>query len=292
MPHGSQALQDVFLMKARILAYGAYMILSILISLIVAAVPAFLLFAWAFWNIDSILNGLGWPFIDIQSAFQGTFNAGFPALVYTRFWGIIFLIPVGLLCYALFLGILIGMFKLSRRGIPYLEDGYYKQETEDWLLYEFAQVYYILIPYFAGFFSIFLDTSPRHMLFGAKIGKKTIIGNGRIFNPERTIIGEGCFFGYDAILSGHVYESGCLYLKTVKLGNNVTVGSNAVILAGADIGDNVLIAATSVVPKDKVVPPNTIWVRGKALPRKPVPCEEAEAYAIGTPTAGAATSED
>ncbi|MGY5860768.1 MAG: DapH/DapD/GlmU-related protein [Candidatus Thorarchaeota archaeon] len=279
-------------MKARILAYGAYLILSIIISLIVAAVPALFLLAWAFWNIDSILNGLGWPFIDIQSAFQGTFNAGFPTLVYTRFWGIIFLIPVGLFCYALFLGILIGMFKISRRGIPRLEDGYYKQETEDWLLYEFAQVYYILIPYFAGFFSIFLDTSPRHMLFGAKIGKNTVIGNGRMFNPERTVIGENCFFGYDAILSGHVYESGCLYLKKVKLGNNVTVGSNAVILAGADIGDNVLVAATSVVPKDKVVPPNSIWVRGKALPRKPVPCEEAEAYAIGSPTAGATTGEE
>jgi acetyltransferase-like isoleucine patch superfamily enzyme len=130
------------------------------------------------------------------------------------------------------------------------------------------------------------------MLFGAKIGKNTIIGNGRIFNPERTIVGENCFFGYDAILSGHVYESGCLYLKTVKLGNNVTVGSNAVILAGANIGDNVLIAATSVVPKDKVIPPNTIWVRGKALPRKPVPCEEAEAYAVGSPTAGVGTDED
>jgi hypothetical protein len=134
------------------------MILSILISLIVAAVPAIFLFAWAFWNIDSTLNGLGWPFINIQSAFQGTFNASFPTIVYTKFWGIIFLIPVGLFCYALFLGILIGMFKLSRRGIPRLADGYYKQETEDWLLYEFAQVYYILIPYFAGFFSIFLDT--------------------------------------------------------------------------------------------------------------------------------------
>ena len=279
-------------MKARILAYGAYMILSILISLIVAAVPAFFLFAWAFWNVDSILNGLGWPFIDIQSAFQGTFNASFPTIVYSRFWGIIFFVPVGLFCYVLFLGILIGMFKLSRRGIPRLEDGYYKQETEDWLLYEFAQVYYILIPYFAGFLSVFLDTAPRHILFGAKIGRNTVIGNGRIFNPERTIIGEGCFFGYDAILSGHVYESGCLYLKTVRLGNNVTVGSNAVILAGADIGDNVLIAATSVVPKDKVIPPNTMWVRGKALPRKPVPCEEAEAYAIGSPTAGVVTDED
>jgi len=95
------------------------------------------------------------------------------------------------------------------------------------------------------------------------------VGNGRLFNPERTIIGNNCFFGYDAILSGHVYESGRLYLKTVKLGNNVTIGANAVVLPGADIGDNVIVGANTVVPKDTIIPPNTIWVHGKAIPRKP-----------------------
>jgi len=66
-----------------------------------------------------------------------------------------------------------------------------------------------------------------------------------------------------------VYESGRLYLKTVKLGNNVTVGANAVVLPGADIGDNVIVGANTVVPKNTTIPPNTIWVHGKAIPRKP-----------------------
>ncbi len=138
------------------------------------------------------------------------------------------------------------------------------------LIYEYYEIYYVIFPYFAWFFSVFLDTKPRHMAFGAQIGRSTIIGNGRLFNPERTIIGDNCFFGYDAILSGHVYEGDQLYLQTVRLGNNVTVGANAVILPGANIGDNVLIGANTVVPKDKVIPPNTIWVRGKALPRSMV----------------------
>jgi acetyltransferase-like isoleucine patch superfamily enzyme len=106
-----------------------------------------------------------------------------------------------------------------------------------------------------------------------------------MFNPERTIIGDNCFFGYDAILSGHVYESGRLYLKTVKLGNNVTVGANAVVLPGVEIGNNVIIGANTVVPKDKVIPSNTIWVHGKAIPRKPTEKAEKLHQPIGGPPA-------
>ena len=86
-------------------------------------------------------------------------------------------------------------------------------------------------------------------------------------------------------MSGHVYEGRRLYLKTVKLGNNVTVGANAVILPGADIGDNVIVGANTVVPKDKVIPPNTIWVHGKAIPRKPDSIAEDLHQPIGGPVA-------
>ena len=54
----------------------------------------------------------------------------------------------------------------------------------------------------------------------------------------------------------------------MRLGNNVTVGANAVVLPGADIGDDVIVGANTVVPKDTKIPPNTIWVHGKAIPRK------------------------
>jgi acetyltransferase-like isoleucine patch superfamily enzyme len=254
-------------MKLKTLAYSAYMVLSIMLSLTIAAIPAILLFGFVIENFDNYLNGL--PFLgEFSLAATSFLSQWFPSWLLQYFWVIVLFVPLGLTCYAVFLGFLLGMFKLSRRGIPFLEDGYYDQESEAWLLYEYFEVYYIMFPYFAGFFSIFLDTKPRHQAFGAKIGKNTIVGNGRLFNPERTIIGDNCFFGYDAILSGHVYEADRLYLKTVKLGNNVTVGANAVILPGADIGDNVLVGANTVVPKDKVIPPNTIWVHGKALPRK------------------------
>lgn len=242
-------------------------------SLTISALPAIFLFAFCLQNFESFMTAIGWPFTAIKDWFLLTFGPLLPPFVADYFWFIVFFVPIGLICYGVFLSFLVMMFKLSRRGIPFLEDGYYEAETEEWLLYEFFEVYYILFPYFAGFFTIFFDTKPRHTLFGAKIGKNTIVGNGRLFNPERTIIGDNCFFGYDAILSGHVYEGTRLYLKTVKLGNNVTVGANAVILPGADIGDNVIIGANTVVPKDKKIPDNHIWVHGKAMPRKDIESE-------------------
>lgn len=257
--------------KIRTILYGVYLVLSILISLTLASVPAIMVFAWAYHNIDIFMNNLFWPISSIHPWFTQTFAGVFPSLIYERFWLIVLLVPIGLTSYCIFLGILLVLFLLFRKGIPYLEDGYYNSESEKWLLYEFYEVYYILLPYFAGFFTIFTDTRFRHVWFGAEIGKGTVVGNGRLFNPERTVIGENCFFGYDAILSGHVYEGDSLYLKTVKLGDNVTVGANAVVLAGAEIGDNVTVGAASVVPKDTVVPDDTIWVRGKAIPKDEIP---------------------
>ncbi len=271
------------MMKASSIAYSVYMIFSIITSLTLAAIPAILLFAYIVQNFTIFLDTI-WPFSFMHDWVINTFADLIPGFVLQYWWLLILFVPLALISYAVFLAFLLGFLKLSRRGIPFLEDGYYEAESEAWLLYEYFEVYYILYPYFAGFFSIFFDTKPRHQAFGAKIGKNSIVGNGRLFNPERTIIGDNCFFGYDAIMSGHVYEGRRLYLKTVKLGNNVTVGANAVILPGADIGDNVIVGANSVVPKDKVIPPNTIWVHGKAIPRIPRHKAEVLHQPIGGPT--------
>lgn len=274
-------------MKTKSIGYTIYMILSIMVSLTISAIPAILFFGFFLLHFTNFLNSVGFPFSTFYGFTLPLLQGTFDPLVIQYFWVFVFFVPVGLTCYALFLGCLLGLFKLSRRGIPFLADGYYEAETEAWLLYEYYEIYYVLFPYFAGFFSVFLDTKPRHQAFGCKIGANTIVGNGRLFNPERTIIGDNCFFGYDAILSGHVYESGRLYLKTVKLGNNVTIGANAVVLPGVDIGDNVIVGANTVVPKDTIIPPNTIWVHGKAIPRKP----KSEAETLHQPIGGPIVTE-
>ena len=89
--------------------------------------------------------------------------------------------------------------------------------------------------------------------------------------PDRITIGDNCMIGFGSIITGHMYQDETLYLKEVKIGDNVTVGGYAIIFSGAVIGDNAIIGANTVVPQDKVIPPNTIWVRGKAIPRKDLP---------------------
>jgi acetyltransferase-like isoleucine patch superfamily enzyme len=255
------------MMKIRTMLYSVYMVLSILVSLTVAAVPSILVFAIIGHNITDFLNVL-WPFNIIHSLVVDNLGSWLPLIIHDYFWLLILFVPIGLICYGLFLGVLLGMFKLSRRGIPYLEDGYYKKETDAWLMYEYYEVYYRLFPYFAGFFSVFLKVKSLHTLFGAKVGRNSVVGNGLIFNPERTIIGDNCMLGYGAIVTAHLYEDEGFYLKEIRIGNNVTVGGYAMIFPGAVIGDNVIIGGNTVVPKDREIPPNTIWVHGKATPRK------------------------
>jgi acetyltransferase-like isoleucine patch superfamily enzyme len=170
------------------------------------------------------------------------------------------------------------MFKLSRRGLPYLENGYYSKETEAWLLYEFHISYYLILPHFIWMFSIFFESRLRQILFGAKIGQGTIIGGAEVLPPDRVVIGDNCLIGKGAFLCGHVYEGDRLYLNTLTLGNNVTVGGYAILFPGSTIGDNVIIGANTVVPKDYNIPPNTIWVHGKAIPRKDLPWQVEEEY--------------
>lgn len=273
-------------MRLRSIAYGIYLAISILVSITIAAIPAIFLAMGAFDRTDTFLGEIGWPFAEIKGFFQSLLGSHFPQILFDRFWFIVFLPTLAFVCYGIFLALLAICFRLSRRVIPFLEDGYYSMESEAWLLYEYFEVYYIIFPYFAWFFSVFFDVKARHQWFGAKIGKYSVVGNGRLFNPERTVIGEDCFFGYDAIMSGHVYEGDRLYLKTVKIGNSVTVGANAVILAGAEIGNNVIIGANTVVPKNKVIPDNTIWVHGRAIPRRGGEPALQKHPVIGGPTSG------
>ena len=88
---------------------------------------------------------------------------------------------------------------------------------------------------------------------GVKIGAKSKI-QSHTFVCELVSIGESCFIGHGVMFINDLFENGgpardsALWRET-KIGNDVSIGSNATILP-VSICDGVVIGAGSVVTKD------------------------------------------
>jgi len=85
------------------------------------------------------------------------------------------------------------------------------------------------------------------------IGRKTRI-QSHCFICEYVTIGEGCFIGHGVIFANDMFQAGKPdpdrdSWGRITIGNNVSVGSGAIILA-VSICDGVVIGAGSVVTKD------------------------------------------
>ena len=83
--------------------------------------------------------------------------------------------------------------------------------------------------------------------------------------PHSFIFGDNVFVAPNCgfYTAGHPLDcekrnKGLEYAKPIKVGNNVWIGGNVVVLPGVTIGDNVVIGAGSVVTKD--IPSNVVAV--------------------------------
>lgn len=86
-----------------------------------------------------------------------------------------------------------------------------------------------------------------------------ILDANKVEFGDNVYIGPNCSF-YTA---GHPINyvernKGLEYAKPIKVGNNVWIGGNVIVLHGVTIGDNVVIGAGSVVTKD--IPSNVVAV--------------------------------
>jgi acetyltransferase-like isoleucine patch superfamily enzyme len=97
-----------------------------------------------------------------------------------------------------------------------------------------------------------------YQILGAKLGDNTY-SSGIILDPPLIEIGSNSIVGKFALLVPHVIEGHKLAHYKITIGNNVTVGAHAVVLAGVTIGDNAIIAMGAIVPKGSRVDANTVW---------------------------------
>lgn len=97
-----------------------------------------------------------------------------------------------------------------------------------------------------------------YLALGAELGANTYSA-GALLDPPLTRIGINTIIGHDAVIFAHVIEGSRLELKAVLIGDTVTIGAKAVVMAGVRIGDNAIVSAGAVVTKDTVIGAGEIW---------------------------------
>ena len=86
-----------------------------------------------------------------------------------------------------------------------------------------------------------------------------ILDAGKVEFGDNVFIAPNCgFYTAGHPLEPKIRNKGLEYAKPIKIGNNVWIGGNVIILPGVTIGDNVTIGAGSVVTKD--IPSNVVAV--------------------------------
>ena len=100
---------------------------------------------------------------------------------------------------------------------------------------------------------------------GLEIGNKVAISSGvHIYTHDTSF--------HKALNTPKLPEGAHVKRAPVKIGNNVQIGANSVILPGVTIGDNVVIGALSLVNKD--IPSNSIAVGNPCKVIKKISNEE------------------
>jgi acetyltransferase-like isoleucine patch superfamily enzyme len=96
-------------------------------------------------------------------------------------------------------------------------------------------------------------------LMGAKVGKNVQINSKNCADLSLLEIGDNSVIGGHATVICHSFERGRIILRKVKIGKNVVIGLNSVVLPGSEIGDGAFITAGSVLGKNKQVEPHSVY---------------------------------
>jgi acetyltransferase-like isoleucine patch superfamily enzyme len=79
-----------------------------------------------------------------------------------------------------------------------------------------------------------------------------------ILAPPLARTGADCIIGHDAALFSHARQDTRFTLSSIVIGDNVTIGATAVIMAGVTIGDGAVVSAGAVT-KDTRIGSGGVW---------------------------------
>jgi len=201
--------------------------------------------------ISSIITILPLPFLGLILWFYSQL-----------FTGIFFyvLLPIALLiCFILYIVFLIGFSVLIYKMHPPIKEGTFNinsEQMDSWLM---AQIVLNIID------MLRLLRIPPAMLrklysnvFNTKIGDLLIMSG--IVEFSLVDIGDNTVVGNNSEIWGHMIEGNKIYIKRVKIGKNCTIGAKSLIMPGVRVGNGTIVGACSLVPKNKKLEPNSLYL--------------------------------
>ncbi|HEX4252856.1 MAG TPA: Pls/PosA family non-ribosomal peptide synthetase [Pseudonocardia sp.] len=117
--------------------------------------------------------------------------------------------------------------------------------------------------------------APYLRLLGAKVGRQCHV-SGRIDVPKLVTIGDGASIGTAARVQPFVVADGWFRLAPVRIGAGSFVGTNTVVLAGAEIGENAMVGEQSLVHADRRIPAGEYWAGSPVARVQAVPAHLTE----------------
>ncbi|MBW7932171.1 MAG: amino acid adenylation domain-containing protein [Gemmatimonadaceae bacterium] len=104
---------------------------------------------------------------------------------------------------------------------------------------------------------------------GVKVGRRVVLGSGfaeDLPDPDMLTFEDGCTV--DCLFQAHTFEDRVLKMDRIAIRAGATIGNNAVLLYGADIGAGARVAPQSVVLKHERLQPGLRYV---GFPTRPAP---------------------
>ena len=96
-------------------------------------------------------------------------------------------------------------------------------------------------------------------LLGSKIGKRCFFDSADLTEYDLVTIGDDVAINELAGVQTHLFEDRVMKVGPVTIGDRVTIGSHAVVLYDAELGDDAQLGDMSVVMKGEFLPPRTSW---------------------------------
>lgn len=190
----------------------------------------------------------------VHYTWVNTLNAYFLA----RFWLISVSLVLAYFIYGFSLVLILGLLRILFR--LNLKEGEYRIASFGIYRWMFINGLYMIA---SITFLDFIQLSQFSILFfrlmGAKVGKNVMINSKKCFDLSLIEIGDNTVIGGYATIMCHSFERNRLILRKVKIGKNVVLGLNSVVMAGTEIGDGAFITAGAVLGKNKKIEPNSVY---------------------------------